>query len=437
MSKKTLKDLQEERAVKRTEMETLAKESDTRALTPEERTQFSTLTDEVKELDEQIRSAQQIQAFNAGRAASVGSGEEGQRDVSKQDERDLARFSLLRALDSKLHMRELDGVEAEVQSIGMEAAKRDNIEVNGAGLIVMDSIFTKRGQTATGQTTNPGDQGGVLIREDVRSVLEVLQANTFLKEVDATFLTGLTGNLKIPVQDTVPAIQELDEIEEMMDAEILFSSLGMVPERRGVTIPISRQIMIQGSIDMEQFVISQIGEALAQKMNVEAAIKLLLIITSANGNLLGLDTNGALPTYEDIVELETMVSGYNHLRGKPKYLTNSKVRGILKTTQKFAGTNGEAVWDTRDNLLNGYQPVVSNLIPSNLTKNTGTNLSALIYGNFKDWIVGQWGGTEYIVDPYTAKKKAEIEVTVNAFWNQRESRKKSFAGIKDIVTVRP
>jgi HK97 family phage major capsid protein len=421
--KKTLKDLLDERAVKYGAAEVLAVESDKRELTAEERTAFNEHTSALAELDTQIVTERSIQAFNAGRAARIGTGAEGNRDTSKGDERDLAGYNLNRALLAKLDGRALDGVEAEVQAIGEKRALEDGIELSGNGIVVLDEILQKRGQTVTLQTTNPGDQGGVLVEKKLQGVLEVLQANTFLQEVGARFMTGLTGNLTFPVQETVPTIQELTEVEAMVDSEILFSSFDMVPVRRGTTIPISRQLLKQSSIDMQNFTVEAIGEALAQKMNVEAIVNLLSIVTL-----------GAAPLYENIVALEALVEGYNHKRGTPKYLTNTKVKAKLKTTQKFTGTNGDPVWRD-DDVLNGYKAVTSNIVPSNLTKGSSSVASAILFGNFSDFMVGMWGGTEYIIDPYSAKRKAQIEVTANAFWAMKAARVKSFSGIKDALTA--
>ncbi|MCF0060126.1 phage major capsid protein [Dyadobacter chenwenxiniae] len=433
--KKTLKELLDERALKFGEAETLADESDKRELTAEERTLFTTRTSEVLVLDEVIASKRQIESFQLGRAAYVGSGEEGNRDTSKGDQRDLAGYNLNKALLAKLDNRALDGIEAEVQQMAEARAKEDGIKLTGNGIVVLDEVLQKRGQTVTLQTTNPGDQGGVLVEKKLQGVLEVLQANTFLDEVGARFMTGLTGDLVFPVQETMPIIQELTEIEAMNDSEILFSSFEMKPARRGTTVPISRQLLIQSSIDMQNFTINAIGEALAQKMNAEAISNLLTIITLANGNLLALGLNGAAPTYNDIVALEALVDGYNHKRGTPKYLTNTKVKAKLKTTQKFTGTNGDPVYND-DNELNGYKAVISNIVPSNLTKGTATNVaSAIVYGNFSDFMVGMWGGTEYIIDPFAKKKSAQIEITANAFWNMKAARVKSFSGIKDALTA--
>ncbi|MCE6992096.1 phage major capsid protein [Dyadobacter sp. CY323] len=226
----------------------------------------------------------------------------------------------------------------------------------------------------------------------------------------------------------------MTEIQAMIDTEILFSTFEMAPARRGTSVPISKQLLRQTSFDMQNFVVNAIGEALAQKMNLEGIIELLSIITSGNGNLLALGTNGAVPTYENIVALETLVDGYNHKRGTPKYLTNTKVKGKLKTTQIFTGTSGVPVWGS-DNTLNGYKAVASNIVPSTLVKGSANNASAIVFGNFSDFIVGQWGGTEYIYNPYSKAKEGQVEITANAYWKTKATRVKSFAGIKDALTA--
>ena len=53
---------------------------------------------------------------------------------------------------------------------------------------------------------------------------------------------------------------------------------------------------------------------------------------------------------------------------------------------------------------------VSNNVPSNLTKGTGTNLSAVIYGNFADLLIGMFDQLEILVDPYTDFAKGTVGV---------------------------
>ena len=75
----------------------------------------------------------------------------------------------------------------------------------------------------------------------------------------------------------------------------------------------------------------------------------------------------------------------------------------LKTTEKFAGTNGNPIYDLRDNTVNGYPFLMSNQIRGNYTKGTGTNLSGLIFGDWRQLIFGEWGSTEILANPYATE----------------------------------
>jgi HK97 family phage major capsid protein len=265
--------------------------------------------------------------------------------------------------------------------------------------------------------------------------LDALWSQTWLSQAGARFLTGLSGNPRFPVQTTKPTVSELTEIEEMGYTEILFSDFQMSPKRRGVTIPISKQVIMQASEDVQGLVTENISLAIAQYMNVEAISIILGAITAGNNNLLALGANGAAPTYENLVDLEALVDNKDALLFAPKYLTNTKVKAKMKKTQVFTGTSGEPVWG-KGSILNDYPALVSNLIPSNLTKGTASAIaSAIVFGNFRDLYVGLWGGVEFIVDPYSAKKKAQVEITANTFYDIKVARTESFAGIKDALTA--
>lgn len=155
-----------------------------------------------------------------------------------------------------------------------------------------------------------------------------------------------------------------------------------------------------------------------------------------------LGAQGGAPTWAKIVALESAVSIENADMGALAYLTNSKTRGKLKTTEKFAGTNGQAIWPDvplSDNLgiLNGYKAGVSNQVPSDLTKGTtGTALSAILFGNWADVMIGRWGGVaDLLVDPYSQSKKGNTIVTAFSDVDVALRNIESFAAIIDAVTT--
>jgi hypothetical protein len=144
---------------------------------------------------------------------------------------------------------------------------------------------------------------------------------------------------------------------------------------------------------------------------------------------------GGNPSFSDMVALETAVAADNADLGALAYLTNAKVRGYLKTKALDSGS-GRFVWE--NNEINGYRGFVTNSVPSDLTYGSGTSeisdLSAIIFGNWADLIIGQFGGMNIITDPFTSKKNAMIELQADSFWDIGIKHDESFAVISDAKT---
>jgi hypothetical protein len=116
------------------------------------------------------------------------------------------------------------------------------------------------------------------------------------------------------------------------------------------------------------------------------------------------------------------------------YLTNAKVRGKLKSTQKFATTNGDPVYQ-QDNTMNGYRVGITNAVPSNLTKGSATTASAIIFGNFADLMIGMWGSLDLMVDPYTGSTAGTVRVVALQDVDVAIRNAESFATMVDALTV--
>ena len=82
--------------------------------------------------------------------------------------------------------------------------------------------------------------------------------------------------------------------------------------------------------------------------------------------------------------------------------------------------------------LNWYCAAVSNNVPSNLVKGTsGAVCSALIFGNFNEMLIGQWGAMDITVNPYTDFAKGGVWVRGFLDLDQGLPHVASFAAIKD------
>jgi HK97 family phage major capsid protein len=146
-----------------------------------------------------------------------------------------------------------------------------------------------------------------------------------------------------------------------------------------------------------------------------------------------LGTNGGALDRAKLIAIETALTQRN-LRGTSYgWLINALTRGALKNTPIAAGSD-KFIMETNDRLLD-YPVVMSNMVPSNLTKATGTNLSAAIFGDWKELYLAQWGGIDLIVDPYTLAVEGQIKIVAQGFFNVMVHRPEAFAYYKDIVTA--
>jgi HK97 family phage major capsid protein len=428
----TLKGIKDQMGVVHRKMDEMMNKAtqEKRELTAEEETEFTRLENEFETLKKKRSRLEDQESRNRTMSTPVDTSI--QDDITDPEKRDFKKFSLVRGLQLLAEERKLDGIEKEVNDIATKEARDQGLKISGFAVPAF-LPGQKRAQTVTGQTSTPGDQGGFAVATEVNELIDALWSQNFLSLVGARRFAGLVGNQTFPVVTTKPAAEAVTEIQALTDQTINFGKVDMAPNRRGATIPISKQLLLQSSFDVQAFVIDTIRKCLDQRLNVDAITAVLAAITG--GNLLALGTNGLAPAYADIVGLESIVAAADADKGSLKYLTNSKVRGKLKLTQKFASTNGDPVWE-KGNEMNGYPAVVSNIVPSNLTKGSSSGVaSAIVFGNWSDLYVGMWGGVDFVVDPFTLAKNAEVQITANMFWDVEVARAASFAGIKDALTV--
>lgn len=74
-------------------------------------------------------------------------------------------------------------------------------------------------------------------------------------------------------------------------------------------------------------------------------------------------------------------------------------------------------------------------MPSAGTKGTGTSLSTLIFGNWSDLLIGQWGGIDIAVDDMTGADTGNVRIVAHSEWDIAVRHPQSFAAITDAVTI--
>jgi hypothetical protein len=73
-------------------------------------------------------------------------------------------------------------------------------------------------------------------------------------------------------------------------------------------------------------------------------------------------------------------------------------------------------------------------VPANLTKGTSTTIChAIIFGDWADLVIGEWGVMEILVDPFALKKRGDLEVSAILHCDVGVLRPTSFAAAVDAL----
>lgn len=284
--------------------------------------------------------------------------------------------------------------------------------------------------------------GGNLVATDLlaSSFIDILVNAMRVMSMGATVLPGLVGNIAIPRATAGSTGYWVAENGAPTESQQAFDQVAMSPKTAGSYVDYSRRLLLQSSIAVEAFVRMDIARTLSLMVDL-AAISGTgasnqprgILNTSGIGSVAG-GANGLAPTWDHIVDLESAVANANAPAGALGYLTNSKVRGRLKKTQQFSGTNGRAIWEGGE--LNGYRAEVSNQVPSNLTKGTSSGVcSAIVYGNWSDLLIGMWGGLDIMLDPYAGATAGTKRVIALQDVDVAVRYPVSFAAMLDALTA--
>lgn len=320
-------------------------------------------------------------------------------------------YSVLRAINAMANPQDRAAQEAAAFERACSDAVGKKMGKQARGFY-MPSDVQKRALTA-----DTDDAGGYTVATDVRpgDFITALRNAMVLDQLGARFLSGLQGNVAIPKQSGAGTAYWVAENIAPTETQQVLAQVTMTPKTVGAFTDISRRLLLQSSIDVENMVQTDLAAVLGLAIQ-QAAINggggstPTGILTAITSTVVG-GTDGRAPTWQNCIDLETGVASANADIGKMGYLTNAKMRGRFKSTQKFSGSNGMPIWDNNNTPVNGYQAAITNAVPSNLTKGSSHGVcSAIIFGNFADLVIGLWGGLDLMVDPYTGSSAGTVRV---------------------------
>jgi HK97 family phage major capsid protein len=351
-------------------------------------------------------------------------------DMNETEQRS---YSLLKAV-SEAAQGKLSGLEKEVSD---EIAQRTGKEARG---FYMPTNIAFRADQVVG--TN--NVGGFLKPTDHLGdeFIEALKARLVVGQAGARVLQGLKGDVAIPKMSAETSnVSFVAENSAPSEGNATFAQVTMSPKTLACQLDISRKLMLQSDPSIEAVLRNDVINSFARKID-EVALEgggsnePSGIIASSTGNVVAIGTNGGAISYAKCVDMVEAVEVDNAILNDAsvKFVGNPKVTANLRTISKqSSGVEGNFILG-EDNRILGYDYMSSTLVPSDLTKGTGTNLSALIFGDFSQLMLGFYSGVDVIVDPYTGSNAGTTRLAFFQDFDVALRHDDSFSVIKDITT---
>lgn len=158
------------------------------------------------------------------------------------------------------------------------------------------------------------------------------------------------------------------------------------------------------------------------------------ILNDSNVNVIISSATGATLTFSIWLIWKILPRPPMSPPGNGAWIINSATAKYLRT--KAAGTNLPFIYGNDGRIL-GQPVVVNNLLPANLTKSSGTNLSGLVYSPaWQELIVGIYGsGFDLTIDPYSLAAEGKIRVIVSLTFGFGLRQPLGFSVMKDAALV--
>ncbi len=288
-----------------------------------------------------------------------------------------------------------------------------------------------------------GGTAGSLVATELLAAdfIQLLRVATKVMKLGARHLTGLVGNIAIPAQTGGATCYWVAEDGAATESDSTFGQVILKPSSLVGYTQLSRLILLQSSLDIENLVredlIKQIAIALdlAAINGSGAAGQPLGILGTTGINSIALGTNGGAPAWANMVYMISALMKANAYFGRLGWLGNGQVWETLMTTPRIGTTYPVFILNDPGNSLLGAPFEVSQNVPANLTKGTGTALSATLFGNWGDLLIGQWGGLDMVVDPYSNSKTGQLNVLAWQDIGIGIRHPVSFSAIVDMITT--
>ena len=408
-----LNDLREQRALKIAEARALVDKAgaENRNLTADEQKAFDGLKAGITEIEAQ--EARAVFLEDAERR-SLGTPDTSRREME-------SAVNVTDAIRAQIEQRAVTGALAEFQA----EAKRQGIEARHGGVLIPSSVFEKRATMTT--TAN-----AAIVPDDHKTdqFIGLLRNSTIVRSLGARVLTGLRGDTVIPKATGASTAYWLAEGDALTESNPAYSSIRLEPKHVGALTAFSRQLALQSNPAIEQLLRDDIAAVVGLAVDkalihgtavAKQPVGILNVNGVQSGSLGALDWESVLVLFEKLA-LENLSAN--------AFLSHPKVATALGSTLKASSAGSEYI--LQGGSVNGLPVHVTN----QLDAKTGTpDTGRLILGDFSQIVIGEWGATEVLANPYAAGyyERGDVQLRILHTMDAVVRHPKAFVVVDDIT----
>ena len=355
-----------------------------------------------------------------------------QLGLNTQD-KEIKDFNLFRAIQSMV-----TGKDCQELEISREIGKRTGQESVGLLLPMsfvkasaIKSVQSRAYNTASGNAS--GTENLVAQILDSANFIDILRPMLKSAELGVRTVSGLVGDYAVPRKVSGSSNTWVGDSGASTENSAVFDKIVSRPKMLVSETQLFELAMKQMTPDAQYLAMDDMIKSRAVELdrvvfwgsgssNQPTGVANTSGVTTLTGA-----TNGKAITRNDLIDLMSALGSLDANVDNAKYVSNYKVKAALMKLASDTGS-GIFVYDEFKDLFS-----ITNNIPSNLTKGSGTGLSGVIFGDFSDVIVTEWGTPELIVDNLTGAKNGKLNVYMRQATDVLVRRPASFAVIKDAI----
>lgn len=301
-------------------------------------------------------------------------------------------FSLLKTVRSISRNQPLDELTNAVVEQGKSEMRKAGLSAQGQLVIPTNEVRAIHSVTADGES---------VVATDVFDILTPLRAKNVLAQAGATIYSNLTSDVKIPIMSKSNVTFE-DENGEAKDGAGAFNYLKLTPHRLTAYVDISKELLAQDSVDVENAIRNDLVNAINSKLEEAFLSDFSGSTVQPKGVFAVVKPDSAVTKdFASLVANEAKVEDANILN-EPVYVLSNKAKAALRAMSKGAKST-ELVYENGE--IDGTKAYNTSNVPA----------YNYLFGDMSSLVVGTWSGLDLIVDPYTQASKGAVRLVVNMY----------------------